>query len=111
MFKWQGIEFRILKLKLHSCTVYRVVGAGIGGWQDISFCMLFKGLDPIKEARPLLVLHGNRGVTTAVYHPNSIPIRLNTIRHESFELGLRNTVPCHNIIEVLPKYHLSSSIF
>jgi hypothetical protein len=31
MLEWDGIEFQILKLKLHSCTVYRVVGAGIGG--------------------------------------------------------------------------------
>jgi hypothetical protein len=77
---------------------------------DISFRMLFKGLGPMEEARPLLVLHGNRGVTTAVYHPNSNPVRLSTVCHESLELGLRNTVPCHDIIEVLPKYHLSSNI-
>jgi hypothetical protein len=31
MLEWQGIVFRILKLKLHSCTSYRVVGAGVGG--------------------------------------------------------------------------------
>jgi hypothetical protein len=77
---------------------------------DIRFRMLFKGLGPMEKSRPFLVFHGNRGVTTAVYHPNSILVRLSTVCHESFELGLRNTVPCHNIIEVLPKYHLSSSI-
>jgi hypothetical protein len=77
---------------------------------DIGFRMLFKGLGPMEEARPLLVLHGNRGVTTAVYHPDSILVCLSTVRHESLELGLRDTMPCHNIIEVLPKYHLSSSI-
>jgi hypothetical protein len=77
---------------------------------DIRFRMLFKGLDPMEEARPLLVLHGNRGITTTVYHPDSIPVRLSTVRHESLELGLKNTMPCHNIIEVLPKYHLSNNI-
>jgi hypothetical protein len=77
---------------------------------DIGFCMLFKGLGLIEEACPLLVLHGNCGVTTAVYHPDSILVRLSTVRHESLELGFGNTVPYHNIIEVLPKYHLSSSI-
>jgi hypothetical protein len=77
---------------------------------DISFRMLFKELGPIEEARPLLVLHGNRGVTTAIYHPDNNPVHLSTVCHESLELGLRNTVPCHDIIEVLPKYHLSSSI-
>jgi hypothetical protein len=30
MLEWQGIEFRILKLKLHFCTAYRVVGVGVG---------------------------------------------------------------------------------
>jgi hypothetical protein len=77
---------------------------------DIRFRMLFKRLGPMEEASPLLVLHGDRGITVAIYHPNSIPVRLSTIRHESFELGLRNTVPSHNIIQVLPKYHLRSSI-
>jgi hypothetical protein len=78
---------------------------------DIGFHMLFKGWGLIEEAGPLLVLHGNRGVTTAVYHPDSISFCLSTVLHESLELGLRNTVPCHYIIEVLPKYHLSSNIF
>jgi hypothetical protein len=77
---------------------------------DIGFRMLFKGLGPMEEARPLLVLYRNRGVITAVYHPDSIPLRLSTVYHESLELELRDTLPCHNIIEVLPKYHLSSSI-
>jgi hypothetical protein len=77
---------------------------------DIGFRTLFKGLGPMEKTRPLLVLHGNRGITTAVYHPDCIPVRLFTVRHESLEFGLRNTLPCHNIIEVLPKYHLSSSI-
>jgi hypothetical protein len=53
---------------------------------NIGFRMLFKGLGPMEEARLLLVLHGNRGVTTTVYHPDSIPIRLSTIHHESLNL-------------------------
>jgi hypothetical protein len=31
MLEWPSIEFRILKLKLHSFTAYRVIGAGVGG--------------------------------------------------------------------------------
>jgi hypothetical protein len=31
MLEWPGIVFRLYPLKLHSCTAYRVVGAGIGG--------------------------------------------------------------------------------
>jgi hypothetical protein len=72
--------------------------------------MLFKELGPMEEACFLLVLHGNCGVTIAVNHPDSIPVCLSTICHESLELGLMNTVPCHDIIQVLPEYHMSSSI-
>jgi hypothetical protein len=77
---------------------------------DIGFRMLFKELGPMEEARPLLVLHGNCGVTTAVNQPDSISVCLSIVCHEPLELGLRNTVPCHHVIQVLPKYHLSSSI-
>jgi hypothetical protein len=64
---------------------------------DIRFRMLFKGLGLMEEAHPLLVHHGNPGITTAVYHPDNIPVRLSTVRHESFKLGFRNTVLCHDI--------------
>jgi hypothetical protein len=77
---------------------------------DIGFHMLFKGLGPMEEARPLLVFHGNCGVTTTINHPDNIPICLSTIHHESLELRLWNTVPCQDIIQVLPEYHLRSSI-
>jgi hypothetical protein len=77
---------------------------------DIGFRMFFKGLGPMEEARPLLVLYGNCGVTTAVNHPDSILVCLSTIRHESLELRLWNTVPTHDIIQVLPKNHMRSSI-
>jgi hypothetical protein len=46
---------------------------------DIGFRMLFKGLGPMEEARPLLVFHGNHGVTISVYHPDNIPICLSTV--------------------------------
>jgi hypothetical protein len=77
---------------------------------DIGFRMLFKGLGPMEKACPLLVLHGNRGVTSVVNHPDSILVCLSTIHHESLKLRLWNTVPCHDIIEILPEYHLCSSI-
>jgi hypothetical protein len=77
---------------------------------DIGFRMFFKGLGPMEEARPLLVLHGNCGVTTTINHPNSIPVCLSTIRHESLELRLWNTVPCYDIIQVLLENHLCSNI-
>jgi hypothetical protein len=77
---------------------------------DIRFCMLFKGLDQVEEACSLLVLHWNHGITTIVYDPDSILVHFSTLCHKSLELGLRDTVLCHNNIEVLPKHTLSSSI-
>jgi hypothetical protein len=77
---------------------------------DISLGMLLKRLGLVEEASPLLVLHWNRGVTTAIDDFDSIPVCLSTICHKSLELRLRDTVPCIYGIEVLPKYTLSSNI-
>jgi hypothetical protein len=46
MLEWQGIEFRILKLKLHSYTAYRVVGAGVGGRHGYRLSYAFQGIGP-----------------------------------------------------------------
>jgi hypothetical protein len=46
MLEWQGVEFWILKLKLHSCTAYRVVGAGVGGWYGYRLSYAFQGIRP-----------------------------------------------------------------
>ena len=77
---------------------------------NINFRMFFKGLNPIEEASPFLVLHGNHGITTTENHPDSILVCLRTIYHESLEFRLWNTVPYHNIIYILPKYYLRSNI-
>ena len=65
---------------------------------DVGFGMFFKELGPIEEVGPLLVFHGNCGVTTIVNHPDSIPVCLSTIHHESLELWLWNIVLCYDII-------------
>jgi hypothetical protein len=41
MLEWPDIEFRILKLKLHSCIAYRVVGVGVGGWHGYPLLYAF----------------------------------------------------------------------
>jgi hypothetical protein len=105
MLEWQSIEFRILKLKLHSCTTYRVVDAGLGGRHGYRLLYAFQGIGP--NGRGTFSLGSSWELWR---HPDSIPVCLSTIRHKSLKLGLRNTVPCHDIIQVLPEYHLSSSI-
>jgi hypothetical protein len=44
MLEWQGIEFWILKLKLHSCIAYRVVGTGVGGRHGYRLSYAFQGI-------------------------------------------------------------------
>ena len=46
MLEWQGIEFRILKLKLHSCIAYRIVDVGIGGRHGYWLLFVFQGIGP-----------------------------------------------------------------
>jgi hypothetical protein len=77
---------------------------------DICFRMLFKGLDLVDEACPLLVLHWNHGNTIAIYDPDSILVCLSIIRHKFLEPKLIDTMLCYNNIQVLPKYTLSNSI-
>ena len=85
MTEWQGIEFWILKMNLHSYTTY-ILMLVLEVNNDIGFRMLFKGLGPMKAASPLFVLCGNYGITTIVNHPNSILVSLRTIRFEALEL-------------------------
>jgi hypothetical protein len=77
---------------------------------DINLGMLLKRLGLVEEASPLLVLHWNHRITTAIDDFDSISVCLSIVCHKFLELGLRDTVPCHYGIEVLPKYTLSSSI-
>jgi hypothetical protein len=51
MLEWPGIEFRILKLKLHSCTAYRLVGAGVGGRHGYPLSYAFQGIGPNGRGR------------------------------------------------------------
>jgi hypothetical protein len=46
MLEWPGIDFRILKLKLHSGTAYKVVDAGIGGRYGYLLSCAFQGIGP-----------------------------------------------------------------
>ena len=44
MLEWQGIEFWILNLKLHSYTAYIVAGIGIGGQHEYPLLYAFQGI-------------------------------------------------------------------
>jgi hypothetical protein len=46
MLEWQGIKFQMLKLKLYSCTTYRVLGVGVGGLHGYPLLYVFQGIGP-----------------------------------------------------------------
>jgi hypothetical protein len=54
MLEWQGIEFRILKPKLHSCSTYRVVCAGVGGRHGYRLSYASQGIGPNGRGRSSL---------------------------------------------------------
>jgi hypothetical protein len=56
MLVWQGNESRIWKVKLHSCTAYRVSSLVLKVNMDIRFFMLLKKVGPMEEAHPSLEL-------------------------------------------------------
>jgi hypothetical protein len=41
-------------------------------------------------------------ITTAIDDSDSIPIGLCTVRHEAFEVGILDTILCHEIVEFSP---------
>jgi hypothetical protein len=47
MLEWQGIEFQILKLKLHSCIAYKVLSAGVGGQHGYRLSYAFQRIGPL----------------------------------------------------------------
>jgi hypothetical protein len=54
MLEWQGIEFWILKLKLHSCTTYIVAGASVGGQHGYPLSYAFQGIGSNGRGRSFL---------------------------------------------------------
>jgi hypothetical protein len=43
------------------------------------------------------------GMSGAVDDPHNVPISLRIIRHEDFEVWLRDSMPSHDVVEVMPK--------
>jgi hypothetical protein len=78
---------------------------------DVGLRMLLQGLYLVEQTSSLLVLHWNGSFTASVHYPNYIPVSLSTIRHESFELGLGDTMLCYNDIQILLEDTLGNCIF
>jgi hypothetical protein len=74
---------------------------------DIEFGVFFQRLDPMEVAGSLASIDGHLRISRPVDNPDDIPIGLRTVRHESFEMRLGNSMPSHDVVEVVPKQHLS----
>jgi hypothetical protein len=74
---------------------------------DIELGMFLQRLGPMEVACYLASIHENLSISRPVDNPHGIPIGLRTVTHESFELRLGNSMPSHDVVEVVPEKHLS----
>jgi hypothetical protein len=61
----------------------------------------------MEVAGSLASIDGNLRISRLVDNPHGIPIGLRTISHESFEVRLGNSMPSHDVVEVVPQQHLN----
>ena len=74
---------------------------------DIEFGVFLQRPGPMEVACSLAPIDGNFWISKPIDNPHGIPIGLRTIRHEFFEVRLGNSMPSHDVVEVVPKKHLS----
>ena len=68
--------------------------------------VLLQRLAPMEIESALSARHRDLGITATINNPDCIPIGLSAISHESLELQRWYTMPCHNMVEILPKDNL-----
>jgi hypothetical protein len=56
-------------------------------------------------------LDGNLGISGAIDDPYGVPNGLYTVRHEAFEVGFGDSIPIHDVVEVMLEKHLSILVF
>ena len=61
----------------------------------------------MKVAGSLASIDGNLRISRPIDNPDGIPIGLRTVSHESFEVRLGDSMPSHDVVEVVPEQHLS----
>jgi hypothetical protein len=74
---------------------------------DIEFGMFLQRLGPMKVTGSLASIDENLRISRPIDNHDNIPIGLRTVSHESFEVRLGNSMPSHNVVEVVPEQHLS----
>jgi hypothetical protein len=74
---------------------------------DIELGVFLQRLDLMKVAGSLASIDANIRISRPVNNHDGIPIGLRTVSHESFEVRFGNSMPSHNVVEVVPEQHLS----
>ena len=80
-------------------------------WLDKLLFVSFQRCSLVEETIVLSIFHGDLWITTAIDDLDSIPICLCTICHEAFEVGIPDTILCHEIIQFFPYDTLDLRIF
>jgi hypothetical protein len=74
---------------------------------NIELGVFLQRLGPMEVAGSLASIDVNLRISRPVDNSDGIPIGLSTVSHESFEVRLGNSMPSHDVIEVVPEQHLS----
>ena len=75
--------------------------------KNLAHSVFLQRLGPMEVARSLTPIDGNLWVSGPVNNPHGIPIGLGTVCHEAYEVWMGDTVPGHDLVEVLPEKNLS----
>ena len=78
---------------------------------NVLFGVLLERLAPMEIASALSAMHRDLEITATKDNPDCIPIGLSAISHESLELRQWYTMPCHNMVEILPNDNLCLFVF
>ena len=63
-------------------------------------------LGPMEVGSLFAVFDENLGIFGVIDDPHGVPIGLCIISHEDFNAELRDSMPSHDVVEVMPKNHL-----
>ena len=74
---------------------------------DIEFSVFLQRLGPMEVAGSLASINGDLRISRPIDNPHRVPIGLRTVSHEPFEVRLGNSMPSHDVVEVVPEKHLS----
>ena len=78
---------------------------------DIKFGVFLQRLVPMDVAASLASINGNLNISGPIDNPHRIPIGLRIVSHESFEVRFGDSMPSHDVVEVVPEKHLGIFVF